>query len=153
MMKSLLACVAPLLLVLGACGDDDDTTSGGTVAESADEVPQLTFDGSDCVYEGPEEVAAGVVTVNLVNDSDGTANVVVGLLDEGKTVQDGIDNMGTEPATGAAPPWITVMEGQNPAKAGETMQWEASLAAGQYVTLCDTRAGVWFGAGLTVVDG
>jgi hypothetical protein len=151
-MKRMLISVAPLLLLLGACGDSDDTSSTDTAASTGD-VPQLTFTGSDCVYDGPDEVTAGVVTVELVNDSDGLANVNVGLLDEGKTVQDVIDDFGPEPATGNPPTWIADMGGQSPASAGETIRWESSLAAGQYVTWCARSGNAWFGAGFTVVDG
>ena len=154
MMKTLLASVAPLLLVLGACGDDDDTTSGDTAASSTDEVPQLTFDGSDCVFEGPEEVTAGVVEVELVNDSDGSTNVFVGLLHEGKTAQDYLDYVSPEPYPGSPlTPWVSDMGAAAPAKAGETMRWDAPLTAGEYVTACTENSGIWFGSGLTVVDG
>ena len=153
MMKTLLASVAPLLLTLGACGDDDDNGSSDTAAGAVDEVPQLTFDGEDCVYVGPDQVPAGQVTVELVNNSDRPANVFVARLDEGKTAQDVIDNMGTEPATGSPPPWMSDMGGQRPADAGETMRWESTLGAGEYVANCSARFGGWYGTVLTVIDG
>jgi hypothetical protein len=120
-----------------------------------------TDEGSDCVYAGPEEVTAGAVAVELVNDSDGTANVGVLLLDEGKTVQDYVDALGPEPSSvggtsfigGTGESWVSDMGGQSPAGAGETMRWEAGLAAGQYVTNCTRSNNVWFGGGFTVVNG
>ena len=110
----LLVAVAPFVLVLAACGDSDDTSSSDTAASTVTDIPRLTFDGSTCVYEGPEEVTAGVVVVELVNDSDGTANVFVGLLSEGKTVQDVVDALGPEPSRGpvGVTPWISDMGGQ-----------------------------------------
>ena len=45
------------------------------------------------------------------------------------------------------------MGAQRPADPGETLRWEATLTAGEYVTVCTVRAGAWFGTGLTVVDG
>ena len=148
-----LTSVVPLLLMLGACGDSDETSSSDTAA-STSEVRQLTFTGSDCLYEGPEEVTAGVVAVELVNDSDGLVNVFVGRLDEGKTVQDLMDVFGPEPRTGALEPFVSDTGGQSPAKAGETIRWESSLEAGVYVTSCvRSNTGAWFGGGFTVVDG
>lgn len=149
-----LAALVPLVLALGACGDNDDTTSSDTAASTSSDIPRLTFDGSGCVYEGPQEVTAGVVAVELVNDSDGSANVFVGRIDEGTTVQDVIDDAGTEP-TSRMSPWLTDMGAQRPARAGETMRWESSLAAGEYFVTCTSRAGGWaaFGTGLTVVNG
>ncbi len=147
-----LASLAPLLMLLGACGDDD-TSSNDTAANSVSEIPQLTFDGSDCVYEGPEDATAGVVAVEFVNDSDGLANVQVILLDEGTTVQDYVDQFSPDQGSSFVPPFASDMGGQRPAAAGETITWEASLAAGQYVALCTNRDNPGFGFGLTVVDG
>jgi hypothetical protein len=152
-----LVALAPLLLALAACGDSDsdsdDTSSSDTAASTATDIPQLTFDGSTCVYEGPQEVTAGAVVVELVNDSDGTANVFVGLLDEGTTVQDVVDALGPEPSTGSGVSGVSDMGGQNPAGAGETMRWEAGLAAGEYLVTCNRRGNVWHGGGFTVVNG
>lgn len=146
--------LVPLVLVLGACGGSDDTSSSDTVAGAASDIPRLTFDGSACVYEGPQEVTAGVVAVELVNDSDGRANVVVVRLGEGKTVQDVIDHFGTEPPQ-PGPAWIFDMGGQRGATAGETMRWASGLAAGQYFVVCHPWPGrvLWaLGTGLTVVN-
>jgi hypothetical protein len=153
MPKGFLVAVAPLLLVLGACGESDDTSSSDTAASTVSDIPQLTFSGSDCVYEGPEEVTAGVVALEFVNDSDGGANVYVGLLDEGRTVQDVIDEAGPEPATASSISGTSDMGKQTPAGAGETMRWEAGLAAGQYITNCLRSRDIWFGGGFTVVNG
>ena len=99
-------------------------------------------------------MTAGVVAVELVNDSDGLVNVFVGRLDEGKTVQDLMDVFGPEPRTGALEPFVSDTGGQSPAKAGETIRWESSLDAGVYVTSCvRSNTGAWFGGGFTVVDG
>lgn len=151
--NALLASLAPLLMLLGACSDDDDTGPSDTAANSVSEIPQLTFDGSDCVSEGPEDVTAGVVAVEFVNESDGNANVSVLLLDEGKTVQDYIDQFSSEQTSSFLPPWASDMGGKPPAEAGEAITWEASLAAGEYVAICGSRENTGFGFGLTVVDG
>ena len=152
--KGFLVAAAPLLLVLGACGESDDTSSSDTAASTAGDVAQLTFTGSDCVYEGPAEVTAGVVTFDYVNDSDGNANVFVGLLDEGRTVQDVVDEAGPEPARASSVPnWLSDMGGVPPAQAGETIRWENGLAAGEYITNCTRSGDIWFGGGFTVVNG
>jgi ABC-type phosphate transport system substrate-binding protein len=41
-----LVALAPLLLVLAACGDSDDTSSSDTVASAATDIQRLTIDGS-----------------------------------------------------------------------------------------------------------
>lgn len=156
MPRRFLVAAVPVLLVLGACGDSDDTSSSDTTASTTDDVVQLTFTGSECVNESPDEVTAGVVTIDFVNDSNGIAGVFVGVLDDGKTVQNAIDEWGLdEPALGGRPLWITDTGGRPPAQAGETVRWETSLAAGQHIALCTARPAntVWFGGGFTVVDG
>ncbi len=150
-----LVAVAPFVLVLAACGGSDDTSSSGTAASTETDIPRLTFDGSTCVYEGPVEVTAGAVAVELVNDSDATANVGVFLFDEGTTVQDVIDEAGLGPFTvsDVSAVGASDMGGQNPAGAGETMRWEAGLAAGEYWVSCSQRGNIWYGGGFTVVNG
>ena len=157
MKTTLLVSLTSLLLVCAACGDDDDApNSSDTAASSGSEVPRLTFDGSDCAYDGPQEVPAGLVAVDVVNESDGFVNVFVGLLDDGRTVEEFAGEFETEPVRGLSfyGEYIAAdMGGQPPADAGETARWEATLAAGEYVMTCTERAGSWFGSGLTVVDG
>lgn len=155
-----LVALAPLLLVLAACGDSDDVSSSDTAASTETDIPRLTFDGSTCVYEGPVEVTAGVVVVEFVNDSDGTSNVFVGLFDEGKTIQDlaefrGLDELepGEPLPPGNKPNWVIDMGAQRPASAGDTLRWEANLAAGQYVASCLGNREAFFGSGFTVVNG
>jgi hypothetical protein len=141
------------VLVLGACGDDGDGESVETDVAPGDDVPHLTFDGSSCVFDGPSEVAAGEVAVELTNTSGGYANVIVVRLDEGKTGQDLGDLIGPGEAQGSPPSWAHDMGGQPPAASGETMRWEANLAAGEYAALCNqSRGATYFGTGLTVVD-
>lgn len=158
MLTRFLVAVAPLVLVLGACADSDDTSSSDTSTSTVSDTPRLTFDGSTCVYEGPVEVTAGVVAVEFVNDSDGRANIGVVLIDEGKTVQDFVDALGPEPSQGTrGQTWLYDMGGRAPAGAGATLRWESSLAAGLYATNCtqtgkDRSRNEWFGSGFTVIN-
>ena len=156
MRKTLLVSLASLSLLVAACGDDDDATSSSdTVASSDSDVLRLTFDGTDCVYDGPEQVAAGVVAIDVVNESDGFVGVLVGLLEEGTTAEEFAEEFDTEPLNSASifGEYIAAdMGGKPPADAGETARWEGNLAAGEYVMTCSVRASSWFGAGLTVVD-
>ncbi len=152
-----LVAVAPLLLMLGACGESDDTSSSDTTLSTASEVAQVTFDGSECVYSGPEEVTTGAVTIELINNTDNTVGLSVGSIGEGKTIEDAFDDWGVDmPKIGGKPNWITDTGWQPWAQPGETMEWEANLAAGPHIAICGTteptRAG-WWGGGFTVVDG
>ena len=83
-------------LALGACGSDDTpadesaTTTDAAVA--VDATFNVSFDGSQCVAEGPAEVAPGEVSVLLVNDSDILVpDTAVRRLADGYTFQDMVD--------------------------------------------------------------
>ena len=152
---SWLAALVPMLLLAPACGDDDGTDADTDAAEEAT-TPALTFDGTDCTHGGPTEVGPGVVLVELHNTSSDNASLVVVRLEEGYTAGDLEENIGEEPAAaGNPPPWASDMGGVAPAAPGETLQWEQPLDAGEYGLLCFVRRSrlVWFGTGLTVVEG
>jgi len=170
--KKLLALLAALLLIMAACGDDDDEASSTgssstttSVSEEAD-AAQLTFDGTACTYAGPAEVTAGVVVVELTNTSDAGAAIGVFMIDEGYTVDDLAAYL-DDPANlagGAGPEWVISEEAGFPrAGRGETIAWEGSLDAGEYVLTCVNNelfvSTPWaegvqtVGAGLTVVEG
>lgn len=74
----LLAVIAITASALAACGSDDEGEAAGedtTVAPEATETtaameePTITFDGTSCLYEGPNAVPAGLTTIEFVNTS------------------------------------------------------------------------------------
>ena len=147
-----LVLLVPLVLSTAACGDDETTSTADTASEERT-TPVLTFDGADCVGDGPMLVSDGLIVVEFVNSSDSTANIVVMKIDEGWTVDDVVEDIGEEPATGSGPAWLSDMGAGAPAASGESLRWERPLDAGEYALLCSHRGGVWFGSGLTVVQG
>lgn len=154
--KGSLALAVPIMLLLTSCGERDGSGSSDTAAVAESDSLTVTWDGTDCVYEGPAEVRAGAVTVDLVNNGDDVTNLIVFKLDDGITAQDMIDEFGTEPRTSLSSPLGSTDMGKAaaPADPGETQQWERDLATGEYVLLCIRNRGQqWFGSGLTVVDG
>jgi hypothetical protein len=147
--------VGALLVVLGlllaACGSSD---------EGAEEGPlRLVFDGESCNYEGPTELKAGPVTIDLVNESEATfikMNLTRHTGEE--TIQDAIDYIGPEPSTRTAPLWVENMgtwSGDYAAWADKPARWEGDLEAGTYHLVCAVTVpvfSVWFGTGLIVED-
>ena len=101
MQKPMASLMAVGLLLLAACGSTE-------VADSDSRVVQLTFDGEQCIYEGPSVLSAGEGQVEVVyhNESseDGLFNFV--RLDEGRTTQDMIDYLADDQSSG--PPSWTV---------------------------------------------
>ena len=68
----------------------------------------LTFDGQECVHEGPESISAGEVRLTLVNESDvPTFLRTVLKLHDGKTLEDVVSYLAT-PARDV-PGWDTVL--------------------------------------------
>lgn len=132
-------------LLLAACTSDDAGVEDGVL--------RFTFDGEDCIYEGPTTLKAGPVTFVFVNESEGLAEVVVPMLDEDKTIQDMIDYIGEEPSTGSAPYWaqLIILERADP---GESLSLTEVLEPGIYTPGCGRVEpfGAWFGTGLTVEE-
>ena len=54
--------VGAVVLIAAACGN--------TATDTGDEVVSLTFDGTNCRYEGPAQAAEGTVDLEFNNDSD-----------------------------------------------------------------------------------
>jgi hypothetical protein len=119
-------------------------------------VLNLTFTGDSCVYEGPELLKAGPITLNFYNEGDMQAsnNFVRHL--EGKTHQDMLDQMGggDEPSIGGhAPPWTEELGTWELIKPDKHLSWERDLTPGLYTLVCARITGsVWYGVGLTVVE-
>ena len=67
-----------------------DVDSGLPSATAAADVPTVTFTGSTCTYSGPEKVAAGNLSLNLINSDKKMSGYTVAVLSlqEGKTVED-----------------------------------------------------------------
>ena len=66
----------------------------------------LTFDGQECVHEGPESIAAGEVRLTLVNKSDVPTFLAALKLHDGKTLEDVVSYLATTARD--VPGWDTV---------------------------------------------
>jgi hypothetical protein len=107
----------------------------------------LTIQCGDLPDEGD------VAGVELVTNTGGNANLIGLWLDDGKTAQDVLDDMGTQPViSGSPPPWVSDIGGAAPVGSGEILRREQTLDAGEYVMLCQRSSPgeIWFGSGLTV---
>ena len=138
----LFAGVAVLALA-AACGDDGDGGGDGGSAE-------VTFNGSDCAYSGPETVSAGKVIV-FDNQSERSARLDVGKLDEGRTLDDLVEasaELGSEAESAGRPPWITggtIFE----SLAGESATRDLAFPPGNYSLIC-LQDSAFTGALLTI---
>lgn len=118
-----------ILILAAACSGSSD--------------PGATFDGQDCVYDGPDKVDAGTIEVTFENTSgEFVALAFLELPSDPQRAADEIALVGTdgpipeEPDPGGAQPVGFVM-----AEPGEEVTQEAALPSGSYVIDCATFDG------------
>jgi hypothetical protein len=152
-MKNTLSQLMTLVIIailaiplMTACASGGDGTEEGTF--------RLTFDGEECIYEGPTTLKAGPVTLLFFNESEGPAAVNLDRLAEDKTIQDLIDFIGEEPSEKSHPYWARPLGTWGNVDPGESHTWEGVLEPVNHTLVCARLVpfGVWFGTGLTVED-
>ena len=81
-------------------------TSSCTFMSREPEVLELnvTFDGTDCIYEGPDDFKAGPVVLTFYNNNDTISILNFVYFEDGKTTQDQVDHSSV-PDPGHAPLW------------------------------------------------
>ncbi len=140
------AMTALLVVALAGCASADEdgteepgaatpTTADEAAGELAQEVLSVTFDGTSCSYDGPNEVRAGVVAIEAVNDSAVYTEVGIALVDESSTFEDVVAFYQPEPEVVDSPDFATPI-GAVPAEPGQTGSDSFSLGIGQYALVC-----------------
>ena len=111
----------------------------------------VTFDGEECIYDGPGAVSEGERVITIKNISDYNPQLVVRKLDEGKTWQDILDYYGTP---GSSPrEWLP--EVSDVIKDKTLVQvnpdaWKYQLEEGLYGIFCQSWISSWPAAPLEV---
>ena len=147
MQKPMASLMAVGLLLLAACGSTE-------VADSDSRVVQLTFDGEQCIYEGPSVLSAGEGQVEVVyhNESSEESFFWFGRLDEGRTTQEMIDYIADDPTAGP-PSWTVDVWLQARIDANSSsIPVMRTVAPGLHNLVCGTRPPLhgYFGSELTV---
>jgi hypothetical protein len=123
-------------LVLCGCGSErraEAPPSDASPATPAAATPEiLTVTASDYKFDAPDQIPAGLVTVQLVNRGPSPHHVQLLRLGEGKTVAD----FQAALQKGGMPPWVTPAGGPNPPEIGGTSEVRMPLEAGEYVMVC-----------------
>ncbi len=85
----LIVIAAAIVIIVGVVAFVFVANDGTDVAGSGSRVVQLTFDGEQCIYEGPSVLSAGEGQVEVVfhNESSEESFFLFGRLDEGRTTQ------------------------------------------------------------------
>jgi len=117
-------------------------------AEEAKE-PNVTFDGENCIYEGPERMPSGAAVIAFTNLSDRpTVHFHILRLEEDKTWQD-VLTLAEEPILGL-PRWMRELGARSAPGNPNARQYE--LEPGLYALLCAQHViDAWPAAPLEVV--
>jgi uncharacterized cupredoxin-like copper-binding protein len=93
----------------------------------------ITVVARDFAFQGPDEVPAGMVTVQLQNRGSNLHHMAIMRLDEGKTLQ---DLFAAFQAGGAPPAWAHDLGGPNAPDPGSDANATLMLEPGSYALLC-----------------
>ena len=123
-------------LVLGGCGSErraDAPPAEAPPATPAAAAPEiLTVTASDYKFDAPDQIPAGLVTIQLVNRGPSPHHVQLLRLPEGKTPAD----FQAAVQKGEMPMWATPAGGPNPPEVGGTSEVRLPLEAGEYMMVC-----------------
>jgi hypothetical protein len=112
---------------------------------------ELTWDGENCTYKGPEEIEAGRVTFLFRNESEEPAWTNMIRLPEDKTLQDVIDYNNQDPTPVARPSWA---EEYYDDVYGEVYDWAwHDIHLGRKSETGVPCNGVWYRSAVCGVDG
>jgi hypothetical protein len=125
-------------LVLGGCGserraDAPPAETPPSAAATPAATPEiLTVTASDYKFDAPDQIPAGLVTIQLVNRGPSPHHVQLLRLAEGKTPAD----FQAALQKGENPMWAMPAGGPNPSEVGGTSEVRMPLEAGEYVMVC-----------------
>lgn len=130
-------------LLLAACRSDKraeapvaDTDVGQPARASGEATAAaptvVTVTAHDYAFEAPDQIAAGFITMRLVNQGPSLHHVQLLKLEEGKTMAD----FAAALKAGGPPQWALPAGGPNPPESGDTATVEMKLDPGQYVMVC-----------------
>jgi hypothetical protein len=128
-------------LVLGGCGSErradappaESPPADAPAATPAAATPEiLTVTATDYKFDAPDQIPAGLVTIQLVNRGPSPHHVQLLRLGEGKTLADFQAAM----QKGQMPMWAMPAGGPNPSAVGGTSTVRMPLEAGDYVMVC-----------------
>lgn len=134
-----LAAVAAVLLT-SACAAADkapaDTAETAATPTATSTPAVVTITAKDFSYDAPDTIAAGMVTLRLVNQGPEMHHVQLLRLDDGKTFADLSEGLkGMKPGA-PPPPWVHDVAGPNTPMPGAETSLTENLPAGNYAVIC-----------------
>jgi hypothetical protein len=133
------------------------TTAEPTDLTANQPVLNITFDGDECIIEGPDTIPRGNVSLIMHNPGDEEYWVAIEDIGEGKTWDDLVAYMGPPGSERSGPPeWTEGTPGLGKALGGQTSEYSTFLLTGEYGLICILPTNIpyrnWMGMPLTVED-
>jgi hypothetical protein len=125
--------VAAAMIVAAACGRAQAETPAKAAVIDAAPPRVLTVVARDFAFQAPDQVPAGMVTIQLQNRGQALHHVALMRLDAGKTLQDVFTALR---AGGPPPVWMHDMGGPNAPDPGSDANATLFLQPGNYAILC-----------------
>ena len=143
---------AAIVIIVGVVAFVFVANDGTDVADSDSRVVQLTFDGEQCIYEGPSVLSAGQGQVEVLfhNESSEESFFNFGRLDEGRTTQEIIEGNADDPTFNPSW-WFDVWFQPRIVANSSSIPVMRTVAPGLHNLVCGPSTGpVYFGGELTV---
>jgi len=130
--KQLFIILAILIttLILSACS----SSTTALPVDTASAIPEITIKAADYSFEAPDQIEAGLVKVNLVNDGQEPHHAQIVRLNDGVTLEQ--FQAALQEGEAAAFPLIAFVGGPGLVDPGLQTQVTLDLVPGQYVLLC-----------------
>jgi len=122
--------IVVMAIVLSACTG----ASAATRVSSGSGIPEITITAKDYGFEAPEELQAGLVTINLVNEGQEPHHAQLVRLNDGVTLEQ--FNAALQEGEAAAFPLVNFIGGPGLVDPGLANQVTVELTPGQYLVMC-----------------
>jgi plastocyanin len=120
------------MLLLAACAKDAAPPEPTATAPAAPAV--VSYTATDFAFAGPDTIAPGMTEVRMVNTGAQEHHLILGRLDEGKTLADVTELMAKDP--NAEPSWLVWVGGAGSVLGGDASASVSDLTPGRYVAFC-----------------
>jgi hypothetical protein len=131
--KNLTLLLVPVFLVLGACGEADDT-SGRAQQTPPQEVTTVSIEATDYAFENPPTVQAGAVEFDMTNHGEEEHVMIIARVAEGVTVEEASNALLAPPGPGTPP--FSPLFGIAGTEPGHDGNVTGVLEPGTYIIFC-----------------
>jgi hypothetical protein len=150
----ILMLVFGIIIFICSCTGEDNTILQSETIQVSDTL-EIIFYGDSCNFQGPTTLKPGTYKLIFINNCNKISSANLVRHDEGYSHQDMTNLFVDGYSEGHHPNWTTEVQGiWNPVTSGKSHTWTGNLHEGLYTLVCAKISpfGVWYGAGLTVIE-